>query len=162
MFEIRSWMHLIQHVSGRTERLRPLRLHRRSRLRRCLVEQLESRDLLAVSAIGPEVRINSVVTDSQQLPAIATDAEGDYVVTWQSNGQDGSGFGIFAQRYNSAGVAQGSEFRVNTTTANDQTNPAVTMDADGDFVITWQSDQQDGSFNGNLCTAIQCLGRNAR
>src|SRR5262245_39773576 len=31
----------------------------------------------------------------------------------------------------------GPEFRVNTTTANDQRYPTVAMDADGDFVVSW-------------------------
>src|SRR4030095_9213898 len=41
------------------------------------------------------------------------------------------------QRYNAAGVAQGGEIQVNTTTADDQSHPAVAMDSDGDFVIVW-------------------------
>jgi hypothetical protein len=32
------------------------------------------------------------------------DAAGNFVVTWSSYGQDGSGSGIYAQRYNAAGV----------------------------------------------------------
>ena len=53
-------------------------------------------------------------------PAIAMASSGAFVVTWQSDGQDGDGFGIYAQRFTPAGVAQGAEFRVNATTASDQ------------------------------------------
>jgi hypothetical protein len=42
-----------------------------------------------------------------------------------SNLQDGSGYGIYGQRYNSSGVAAGTEFRINTTTAE---LPIVTCD----------------------------------
>ena len=38
-------------------------------------------------------------------------------------GQDGSGWGVYGQRYNSSGVPVGGEFRVNTTTNGDQTRP---------------------------------------
>jgi hypothetical protein len=55
------------------------------------------------------------------------DADGDFVVTWQSYGQDGDADGIYAQRYNALGVPQGGEFRVNSTTANFQTTPSVAM-----------------------------------
>lgn len=41
----------------------------------------------------------------------------------------------------------GSEFQVNTYTTNNQAYPVVAMDNDGDFVITWQSNQ-DGSYYG--------------
>ena len=97
-------------------------------------------------AQGSEFRVNAYTTGFQNDPSVAMDADGDFVVTWQSGLQDGSSYGIYAQRYNAAGIAQGSEFRVNTYTTNGQRNPAVAMDADGDFVVTWQSDGQDGSF----------------
>jgi hypothetical protein len=71
------------------------------------------------------------------------DADGNFVVVWSSNGQDGDNWGIYGQRYNAAGVAQGSEFRVNTTTAKEQEDAAVAVDANGNFVITWSSRDQD-------------------
>jgi hypothetical protein len=57
------------------------------------------------------------------------------VVAWQSFGQDGFGTGVFGQRYTSAGIAQGSEFQVNTYTTSAQGKPKVAADADGDFVV---------------------------
>lgn len=97
---------------------------------------------------GPETRVNSYTTDDQRFDAIASDAAGDYVVAWSSHLQDGSGYGVYAQRYNAQGSKQGSEFRVNTFTTGDQDFPSVAMDAAGDFVITWQSIGQDGSSSG--------------
>ena len=61
-------------------------------------------------------------------PAVAMDADGDFVVAWPSYGQDGSGYGVYAQRYNAAGVAQASEFRVNTYTDE---RPAIPRGGDG-------------------------------
>ncbi|MCA9095781.1 MAG: hypothetical protein KDA68_20015, partial [Planctomycetaceae bacterium] len=106
---------------------------------------LESRLLL--SAAGLETLVNSHTLGSQVQPAIASDADGDYVVVWASQ-QDGSSYGIYAQRFNAAGVPQGSEFRVNTHTTNSQSHPEVAMDAVGNFVVVWNSDGQDGSDIG--------------
>ena len=88
-------------------------------------------------AQGGEFQVNTYTTSSQACPAVAMDAAGDFVVAWQSYGQDGSGYGVYAQRYNAAGTAQGSEFRVNTYTTNAQRFPTVAMDAAGDFVVAW-------------------------
>ncbi len=44
--------------------------------------------------------------------------------------------------------AHSAEYRVNTYTTNDQISPAVAMDSDGDFVIVWQSREQDGDHFG--------------
>jgi VCBS repeat-containing protein len=100
------------------------------------------------TAAGSEFRVNSVTADAQQLPAIATLAEGGFVVTWQSNLQDGSGFGIYAQRYAADGTATGSEFRVNTTTANSQVNSDVVALRDGGFVVAWHSNGQGDEMGG--------------
>ena len=75
-------------------------------------------------------------------------SDGGYVVTWMSLGQDGSGWGIYAQRYDADGNAVGSETRVNTTTASDQVYPAVAALSDGGYVVTWKSRNQDGSRFG--------------
>ena len=75
---------------------------------------------------------------------MAADADGDFVVAWQSFGQDGSIYGIFARRFSSAGAALASEFQVNTYTTDIQSCPSVAVDADGDFVVAWASSSQDG------------------
>ena len=77
-------------------------------------------------------------TSNQFAPAIAFDDSGNFVIIWQSYGQDKANtYGIFGQRYDSAGNAVGGEFQVNTTTSGDQDEVAVAMDADGDFVVVW-------------------------
>jgi len=71
------------------------------------------------------------------------DAMAISVVAWQSYGQDGSGYGIYAQCYTAAGAAVGDEFSRQTLTTDDQRSPSVAMDADGDFVVAWTSSGQD-------------------
>ncbi|MEH2210219.1 hypothetical protein, partial [Nostoc sp.] len=95
-----------------------------------------------------EFQVNTYTIGSQSNSTVAIDADGDFVISWISSGQDGSGNGIYAQRYNSAGVAQGGEFKVNTYTSSTQNNPAVAMDSGGDFVISWTSNGQDGDGYG--------------
>jgi hypothetical protein len=101
----------------------------------------------ASAPLGGELRVNSYTTEFQAYPSTAMDDAGNFVVAWYGRGS-GDNFGIFAQRYNAAGVKQGTEFRVNTYTTNSQYGASVAMDADGDFVIAWQSYHQDGSYWG--------------
>ncbi|MCC7510602.1 MAG: tandem-95 repeat protein [Planctomycetes bacterium] len=100
------------------------------------------------ATVGSEFRVNTFTPSTQVFPSLAMDADGDFVIAWMSDGQDGSSFGIYAQRYNNSGAAVGTEFRVNTFTTNDQLHPSVAMDADGDFMVAWQSFGQDGNGNG--------------
>ncbi|MEZ0369023.1 MAG: hypothetical protein ACAI44_08075 [Candidatus Sericytochromatia bacterium] len=98
---------------------------------------------------GDEFMINSYTTLQQGRSVVSMDADGDFVVVWTSYfGQDGSNGGVFGQRYDSRGNVLNSEFRVNSYTTNQQTGQAVQMDADGNFIVVWESLGQDGSGSG--------------
>jgi len=87
--------------------------------------------------LGGEFRVNTVTAGTQLLTSMASDPAGNFVVVFQSYGQDGSGYGVFAQRYASTGEPLGGEFQVNTFTTRNQSAPAVALDAFGNFVIAW-------------------------
>jgi Ca2+-binding RTX toxin-like protein len=100
------------------------------------------------SARSGEQRVNTTVIGSQQSQSVTALADGGWVVTWQSFGQDGSGYGIYQQRYSADGLISGSEQRVNSYTSGDQTLPSVSALADGGWLVTWSSNDQDGSGSG--------------
>ncbi len=101
------------------------------------------------STSGTEFRINTTTSFDQSRPSIAGLKDGGFIVTWQSNNQDGSGYGIYGQRYNADGTTRGTEFRANTTTFGNQIEPSVVALTNGGYVVTWtSSDGQDGSSAG--------------
>jgi hypothetical protein len=98
--------------------------------------------------VSTEFKINTYTTSDQSFPSVTALADGGWLVTWESSGQDASSRGIYGQRYSSTGTAVGIEFRVNSYTTNAQSNPSVTALVDGGWLVTWQSSGQDGSSNG--------------
>lgn len=98
--------------------------------------------------IGNEFTVNTTGADDQDTPAIAMNANGDFVVAWESANQDGSGDGVYAQRYSNTGAEVGGEIAVNTFTTSNQDDPSVAIDADGNFLVAWESNGQDGSGDG--------------
>jgi hypothetical protein len=110
-------------------------------------------------ALGPQFQVNTYTTNDQSQPAVAMDSDGDFVVVWTSYAQDGSEVGVHAQRFDADGVRQGSEFQVNTYTTGSQQASDVAMDADGDFVVTWQSIGSAGSDTS--ATSIQAQRYNS-
>jgi hypothetical protein len=98
--------------------------------------------------VGPEFRVNTYTTDGQLYPAVASDASGNFVVVWYSYSGDGSYKAVIGQRFASTGAPVGPEFRVNTYTTDRQGLPAVASDAAGNFVVVWNSLNQDGSSYG--------------
>jgi len=103
----------------------------------------------AGSPVGSEFLVNTATAPSQINPAVAADRTGRFVAVWQSgSNQDGSSVGVFGQRFDAAGNKVGGEFPVNTYTTGPQSKPAIGMDDAGNFVVVWQSSDQDGSDYG--------------
>ncbi len=99
--------------------------------------------------VGSEFQINSFTTGYQQTPAVAAAGSGNFLVVWQSYGQDGSLWGVFGQRFDSAGSPVGGEFQVNSTSTDYQRYPAAAADGLGNFVVVWgASGGQDGDGDG--------------
>lgn len=94
---------------------------------------------------GGEFRVNTHTAGNQERSQVAAGPAGEFTVVWQSEGQDGSGWGVYGQRYDAAGMPLSAEFRVNDQTAGDQTMPTVDVGRDGTSVIAWQHPDPDGS-----------------
>jgi hypothetical protein len=105
------------------------------------------------TAVGGEIAVNSHTTGAQELPSVGIDGSGNFVVVWQGP-QDGSGTGVAGRRFDATGAPLTADFPVNTYTASDQSNPAIAVDPEGNFVCTWQSRGQDGANFGVYAQAF--------
>lgn len=56
---------------------------------------------------GPEFVINRYTTGNQYSVSVARSTDGRFVVVWTSEDQDGSDYGVYAQRFDSSGNALG-------------------------------------------------------
>src|SRR5215212_3119970 len=115
---------------------------------RAVLEGLECRAMLSVVPAGPEFQVNAYTPDNQIYPSVAADADGDFVVAWESEGQDGSGYGVYFQRYNAAGAPIEGSVRAAETTFGNQYGASVGMDDAGNIVVAWATENQDGSGYG--------------
>ena len=102
-----------------------------------------------ITEIFDERQVNTYTDSDQLAPRMVTLADGTYIVVWQSAGQDGSGEGVFAQRFTATGERIGPEFQVNSQPLLSQTEPTVAALTDGGWVITWtDQNSTDGSSWG--------------
>ena len=109
---------------------------------------------------GNEFKINTATAGDQSLPAVAGLKDGGFAVAWQSKDQDGSGLGVYAQRFNVNGTRTGAELRANTFTAGDQSQPSLAPFPDGGgFIVLWTSANQDGSGQGVYAQAFKANGK---
>ena len=92
--------------------------------------------------VGESFQINTYTSADQIDSDIALDSNGNILITWQSENQDGSSYGIYTQKFEltSSGVTKiGSEVQVNTTTSGAQTDPEITALPNGKAIITWEN-----------------------
>jgi hypothetical protein len=105
--------------------------------------------------VGSEFPVNTWTTGDQQHPSITSISDNGFIVVWQSGcnspgctPQDGSGYGVYGQRFDKKGEKVGPEFPVNTWTTGDQWFSSITSLSDGGFVVVWESVGQDGDGYG--------------
>ncbi|GAB1459282.1 hypothetical protein MASR2M50_10560 [Thauera sp.] len=98
-------------------------------------------------AVGNQFQVNDYTPYDQVEPAIASLSGGGFVVVWTDRGgADGSGYGVFGQRYDADGLQVGEAFLVNASTSSNQYQPTVAS-LGGGFVVAWYSDgNQDGRY----------------
>ncbi len=95
--------------------------------------------------IAQEFTVNSTLAATQTNPDAAYDADGNFVVVWDSWNQDGSDKGVYGRVISNSGTLTGNEFSVNITTAYSQAKPSVQFFPDGRFIVVWESWKQDES-----------------
>lgn len=113
------------------------------------VEPLESRMLLTTAPIGDQFLVADATEFESTPAALAVDSGGAFTAAWESFEGDGSGFGVFTQRFAADGSPLSAmPLQVNTTTDREQSAPSIAADSDGNVLIVWQSKGQDGDGFG--------------
>jgi hypothetical protein len=108
---------------------------------------IQNFDATGIPTAAPYV-INTHLVGNQGHPGITGNGRGEYLVVWDSQCQDGDSCGVFGQRCTAAGMLKGPELALNTFTAGRQWYPEATMAPNGQYVVVWISESQDGSGYG--------------
>jgi len=95
----------------------------------------------------------SSTSESQEYnPAIASDEDGYFAVTWQDGADDD--YNIMARAFDQSAAQIMAQVRVNKDTSGPQTAPDVTIGNEGRLVIMWTDDTDGDGYN-------EILGRGA-
>jgi len=88
--------------------------------------------------IGTEFVVNDGPSDGR-YPDAAMDAEGNFAVVWM---QDKSSNSIMGRLYNADGSARTEPFDVSTIRFSSVTQPSISMNKQGRFVVVWDGDPE--------------------
>ena len=113
--------------------------------------------------LGSEFQVNTNTSSNQSLPVIAPLAEGGFTIAWQSDSQDGSEEGVYAQRFASptpSGTVTTTDHTVSTvtgsTTGEAPFGSDVSFGVGGKTLTVDLSAHHDGS-NNNYYTAAEAI-----
>jgi len=95
--------------------------------------------------LAHEFQVSTYPYGEQVTPKIIIFDDNSFIVVWNSYGQDGSGWGIYGQRFNYTGTKIGLEFQMNTNVHEDQIKPNIGRFSNGNFILTWESKNQGES-----------------
>jgi len=82
----------------------------------------------APTPVGPEFQINTYTTGSQNDPDVCVDADGNFVVVWDSYPD------VRGRRFDAAGTPLADEFTVSTSGGG---RAHIACQPDGAFIVTW-------------------------
>ncbi|MDB4198264.1 hypothetical protein N9777_08395, partial [Ascidiaceihabitans sp.] len=85
---------------------------------------------------GAVFQLNVTGEGDQLHASVAALSDGGFAVAWQSQGQDGDGYGIISRQFNSDFIGS-TEVIVNDATIGDQTTPTVLGLDGGGFIVGW-------------------------
>jgi len=105
-------------------------------------------------AVGNEFRANSYSTNQQRGPAVIALADGGFITIWHSNGQDGSGFGIYGKRFNE----NGAEISLISTEQPSGTTELPTSDSEIPTSFSESTPQSKAVDNNEIVYIIAAAG----
>jgi 6-phosphogluconolactonase (cycloisomerase 2 family) len=94
------------------------------------------------TAQGGEFLVNTLTANNQHNPSIAALSGGGFVIAWEDFSV--SSGAIKARRYDVTGVAQGTEFPINSISESFVGEPDMAGLSDGGFAVTWRVNALSG------------------
>jgi hypothetical protein len=106
-----------------------------------VTSRILGRRFQGVSTSGADVTIDATAGATQQRnPAVASDTLGNWLVSWDSVGEDASGAALVAQQLDNRQTLTGAKAVLNNTiTAGDQTLPGLALAQGSRLLVAWQS-----------------------
>jgi len=121
--------------------------------------KLDNINIIGVNDV-PTIKLNETLANNytlsnQEEPSITGLTDDTFVIAWQSDGQDGDGYGIYATIINTTtGHNITNEFLVNTNITRDQKRPTVMNLSNNRFIIVWDSNVSDGGEGFDIFAKI--------
>ncbi len=91
-------------------------------------------------------QVNTYTNNGQTNPTLAALLDGNFVVSWESFGQDTSLYGIYMQLFNENGDIINNELQVNTYITNNQQAPNACSLNNYNFIIAWENEDIISSY----------------
>ncbi|MGC9363708.1 MAG: hypothetical protein ACP5FZ_03965, partial [Fidelibacterota bacterium] len=94
----------------------------------------------------PEMTVNAKSSGHHQNPSIDVNSSGDFIIVWEDDSDGDGNYEIHAAGFNDQGVKLFGDVTVHAVTAGQQLRPSVALAETGDFVVTFQDDNDGNGY----------------
>jgi hypothetical protein len=94
--------------------------------------------------VGSEFMVNTTTSSFQERPDVAIAGNGDTLIVWQSPDNAVGGTEILGRLFFANGTKT-NEIHVNSNAADNQLDPKVAVNSNGDFLVVWEGNRQGGT-----------------
>ncbi|MEM7048796.1 MAG: hypothetical protein AAF604_04015 [Acidobacteriota bacterium] len=112
----------------------------------------------AGAPVTGEFLVNQVTDGDQNDPVVAAGLNGGFLVAWETNPVANPAENVAARLFDSTATAVADQFLVNITLTGDQEDIDVASDGAGNFVLVWESDDQDSSPDSIVARRVDASG----
>lgn len=94
-----------------------------------------------------EFTVNTGSAGQQEDAKIAMAPNGDFVIVWEDDRDSDGLFEVKGRGFDIDGTERIAQFTINSRSSGQQTDPAIAIATNGDFVVTWEDDRDgDGQY----------------
>jgi hypothetical protein len=90
--------------------------------------------------VGSQIQVDTIAGSTGFMPALAAEADGSYLVAWESQkGADNFNVSIAGRLFDASGAAIAAPFAITSGTTGPQRRPTVATNRQGAYLVAWQS-----------------------
>ena len=115
--------------------------------------------------LGDQYKLNSILANNQMQADIVALNGGGFAAVWQSYGQEGELFDVYARLFNTDGSALSDEIQINQVRSGQAVRPVIAQSSDGTLGVAWEQGSeiwtQQLRSDGVLVGDNQVISQNA-
>jgi len=127
----------------------------------------DANGLFQINAVGidingnerfTELTVNRYTSGQHSNPSVDINPDGSFIIVWEDDSDSSRYAQILAASFNHSGVKQFGDVTINAINNGQQLGPSIAMSDEGDFIVTFQDDNDGNGYYQIYATEFNSNG----